>query len=642
MSSGIYYFVNDADFDISKYELAISFSNNFMNNPSGYIYPDIWAINSATGVVSGNSNFFDYSGSGYFDGKTLVKLNKPVNLRDNSTIFLSFEKTRKGDEILLSSLQGNSFQTYSGFCLGVNDANKLYFKYWNNVEGSFTFTYNGFLSDKNLIIVQRNNSILSLGRLNNNTFEFDTENFLIKNNVFINSDDFLLGGANIKPPWLNNEVRNFSGFIDNIYLIQDYPSFYNNLFISGLIYDPKISNLTEISCASTGFLSGSGFSFTGITGYQTEIITTISTGVTGYISVLTGDSYIGITGYRDVFIGISVDNCGISKEIFLKEELTGIINNQYSIDIEQTGFILNTGFLQIELTGLITGLENIFITGERCKEIIIGESIDFLETNFLDKYSYSEISLLKTFDSGKNDNLEIFLEKYYQKNLYYNIDYIYNSLLGNFFDINDQNFELTLFANGQALVSSGYNIVTSGYDEFIVPNLDYIISGNQVETNRYFGEDDFLFYDYFSGNSNIFTLSNYTSGTVLPVLENENSFIFRNGQKLISGIDYEIVTFIFTPVIGLKFNFNITGDDPEIFLIKNNTPIFNSIFNNTEGTTKLLNTFNNGCSQVYYNGIRQKINNNYIENSNFDMISGTFFGPETQEIIYNNTQDFFV
>jgi hypothetical protein len=542
MNSGIYYFLNDVDFDISNFNAAFSFDNQFTSNINNYIYPDAWASNSATGILTGNNSFFNFSGTGFFNGNTLIQLNKPLTFDISSTIFFSYSKQRAGDEILFSSIEGNSFDTYSGFCVGVNDANKLYFKYWNDVEGNFTFTYKNILSDKNLIMVQKNENILTLGRFNNNTFLFDTEDFIIKNNVFLESNTLYLGGSKTKPYWFNPNVKNFSGYIDNFYFIKDFFSFYNQLFVTGLLYEPKISNVFNYECFITGFLSGSGFSVTGVTGSKVELTTTINTGITGYISILTGNIYTGVTGYENILIGISVDNCGVTKDIYLQKELSGIINNQYTIDIPQTGLFVETGFLQIDFTGFITGIVNIFITGEKCYEIISGQKIDFTQKNLLKNYSYSEISLLKSFDSNKNDNIEIYFEPYEEKTLFYNKDYTYNSLLGSFYDIGNNDFQLSLFANGQLLSESGYDLLKSGYDEFIIPNLDYFITGAKVETNRYFGEEDFLFFDYFSGQTNIFYLSNYTSGTILPILGYESSLIFKNGQKLIPGLDYGTFT----------------------------------------------------------------------------------------------------
>ena len=66
-------------------------------------------------------------------------------------------------------------------------------------------------------------------------------------------------------------------------------------------------------------------------------------------------------------------------------------------------------------------------------------------------------------------------------------------------------------------------------------------------------------------------------------------------------------------------------------------------YSRNSGSLRLTGAFNHGCSQVYYNGIKQKINNNYIENSRFDLISGNYIEPnEFQKLIYNNTDDFFV
>ena len=89
-------------------------------------------------------------------------------------------------------------------------------------------------------------------------------------------------------------------------------------------------------------------------------------------------------------------------------------------------------------------------------------------------------------------------------------------------------------------------------------------------------------------------------------------------------------------------NTNVYDNDDKFLLVEFNNNYNRSLNSGTGNTStiKLNDNFNHGCSQIYLNGIRQKINNNYVENSNFDLISGTFYEKQNLNIIYNNTDDF--
>lgn len=581
-------------------------------------------------VMNGFFENFPLIDSGRFDGNTLVKLNKPLTLGDNSTIFFSYSRQRNQDEILFSTIEGNSFETYSGFCVGINDANKLYFKYWNNVEGPFTFTFSEVLANQNLILLEKKSSVITLGKFNNNTLSFTTEDFEIKNNVFIESNNMFLGGTNNKPAWLNQNVNNFSGYMDYFYFINNIPSFYRNFIISGLVYDVSSGFVLTNVCYNTGFLSGSGFFETGITGYQ---VTTFLSGVnqiTGYNIINSGKTYTGITGYQNISLGFFVDNCGNQEEIIFRSGVTGIITENVEYQMPLTGIVFITGYNTTPLIGPISGSQTTFVTGQVCEQILTETTILNPDPR-LDSFSYTEVVLLKDISTG-NDIVEIFTEPYKFENLQYNIDLDYDSLNNNFYvdsSIENPN-NVLLFANGQALARSGFNILQSGYDSLIVPNFDYIISGRNVETNRFFDRTNYLFYDFISGNS----WAIRRTGNIITVPTNNNYWIFKNGQKLIKNRDYILsgpTSITLTLDNGTEENSYIVKEIPDNFIY----------YSGNSGFFRLSGRFNNSCSQVYFNGIKQKINNNYIENSSFDLISGNFSEKLNQNIILDFLEERF-
>jgi hypothetical protein len=264
--------------------------------------------------------------------------------------------------------------------------------------------------------------------------------------------------------------------------------------------------------------------------------------------------------------------------------------------------------------------------------IVTGDILYDVDQEYLSSLSYSQISLLSNIKQNQ-DVIEIYNEPYQNTFLSYNIDLLYDDLNEYYTDnqILDSN-KILLFANGQALFNSGYVLIQDGYDINIIPSADYYITGNIVTTNNGFILNDNLFYDSFTGNFTGFLLTGYSSGNVIPNVNFSNSLVFYNGQKLISGIDYTGSN---------RFNFSINSG--ENYILIKNLPSNTIYTSGSSGTLSLNNKkINNECTEVYLNGIKQKLNNNYVENSFYDLISGNYIEASTNSIIYNNTDDFFV
>ena len=639
--TGIKFFADNLGIEYNKILAAFSFYSGF--NTNNIIYPEIWSgSNSATGylstVVIGGQGFFNFNGTGNFNGSLTMSLRgQNFALTEDSTFFISYQKLRTGSEILLSSATGTNFNNCQGYCLGVNDANKLYLKYWNPVEGPSTFTYSKILSDKNLIVVNRTNSILSIGRYDNNKFSYDLEQFSIFNNAFKNNDSgsLFLGGHSSNINWVDSSSNNFSGFVDKFYFFSGLPFQYCNILTSGLYSIPTgYDGYTETFCYTTGYNFNSGFSYTGITGVFVSGFSSGVSGITGYTTGVSGYSYSGITGYAQNSLGIYVDNCGNSQILYQQVPVSGLISGTYITAIPLTGFTYITGTQEIVLSGIISGFSGIYITGEICDSIfnITGDILYDVNESYLSSLSYSQISLLSNVEQNK-DTVEIYNEPYQNTPLNYNTNLLYDNISSYYTDNNILNSNIILlFANGQALFSSGYTLVQNGYDTVIVPNIDYYVTGNIFITNNNFTINDNLFYDSFGENSSGFLLTGYTSGNIIPNINFSGSSVFYNGQKLVSGKDY---------TGNNRFNFSIDSGNNYILIKKLPSNIIYQ--SGSSGTLNLNNkNLNDGCSQVYLNGIRQKINNNYIENSNYDLISGNYTEPSVNSIIYNNTNDFFV
>jgi hypothetical protein len=634
------YFLESVGYDLGKTAAAFT----FFSGRSNVVFREDWATGSASGFLNTGINvyvtgsFFQYTGTGFFNGSAVMKLSNPYTF-ENDTILLSYEKLRTGDEILLSSATGNSFSTYSGFCVGVSHSNKLYFKYWNSVEGPFTFTAPNVLANKNLVLLNRNEDSFTIGTLNNNSLKFELNNFNIKNNVFVQSSELFLGGMYNNVPWANDRSLNFSGYVDEFYIFKDIPLFYQDYLISGIIYTGvQTQGYNESYCYITGFLTGSGFSTSGVTGFVTTPYTITGTGITGYININTGYySYSGVTGYTNVSRGF-YSYCSNTVQISGAVPVSGRITISGQSLQGLTGLIITTGYNQTLLTGNITGINQVYTTGQICSTFFVstGDPLFFKNNNYLKSLSFSEVSVLSPLNK-QSDIIEVYHDSYLDKTLYYNRDLLFNFaddnfINNNFIESGDNLPSGTLFfLNGQTILDSGFSIQTIGYDSYIIPNIDYYQSGNTVFVDEAIVETDAIFYDYITGDSKILYRTGISSGSQLVGENFINKFVFINGQKLVSG-----ATYTGTNTINLNFP---SGDN---FILIKSVPNFNYYSGNNSTVRLIKQNLNKDSSQVYLNGIKQKLGNNYIENSDFDLFSGDFFENQNNYIIYNNTDDFFV
>jgi hypothetical protein len=499
-------------------------------------------------------NFYVNSGSATFNGENLMSFDRNLSLYRtdprgivfNSTLFLTFEKQRQQNEILVSSLGGTNFSNYSGFCLGINDANKLYFKYWNPIDGQFSYTFPNILANKNSIYLQTQQNEIIVGLLNNNTKSYEIGNFQVFRNTVKDSNNFILGGSNVLPEWLGNNVSNFSGLIDNFYLFRNLSSLDIKNITSGFIYNPiNINGEIIEECFTETALSGSGFFENEITGKLLFEGITGNYEVTGILSGFSGVISTGITGYEAIETQKYIDNCGNEIINYRYDPLTGIIITNVPFKLELTGYVERTGIFEIDLTGLVERFIDIEINTTICNDRLFLTGILEFSTGvkFLSGLSFSEISLISKLDA--EDSLEAICENYTHDNLLFNKTLDYDIFNQNHYYNEDINItgidQIMLFANGQLLINSGFYVQETGYDINIITNLDYAVTGNDIYTNKKFNGTDYLFYDYITGDFRAFkTTGTIKNGETIINLSGDanNKFIFLNGQKIINGIDY--------------------------------------------------------------------------------------------------------
>jgi hypothetical protein len=450
--TGIEFYADYLGIPEENFRIAHSF---YSGNGSSKIYPDHWATGAATGIVNGLGNWSNFFASGrinFTGGNELISFeNGRSDLFDfslsDSTIFISFEKSGFGDNILFSSI-GGSYPYFSGLCVGVNSANKLYLKYWDSVnKNSYTFIYKDIIPKKNLFFLNRNESNVSIGRFNTNSLEFDIQQFDIYQNSIIESDYLYIGGyysnlvglpAKNNYPWAFEGASNFNGYIDKFYFIYDMPSFYINDIGRSLFLNPTGQpGYYEENCFITGNLVDSGYFTTGVTGIYVSGYVDISTGVTGYRNLKSGWSKYGFTGFYDDIVGSYYDSCGRSHNITQSVSGFGYITGYDVIKLPLTGYIYTSGSLDIPLTGDIWNPTGIWVSGEICDDTFIptGDIQFKIDSGYLNSLSYDKVSIINTDLLSLNtvgSPIDIFFEPSQYKKLNYNnqTTYVANNIYG--------------------------------------------------------------------------------------------------------------------------------------------------------------------------------------------------------------------
>lgn len=396
-----------------------------------------------------------------------------------------------------------------------------------------------------------------------------------------------------------------------------------------------------------------------VTGYLTSGLAATASGITGYVAVslnpfvTTGDPDVfamtalsgisGITRYESVFTG----------PLYETVYTTGFVASSILTEYNQPFYFTYTG----DVTGNVrythkgsytnNGSDKILVIQDLNYSGSIGQPTPFrvIKTSHLDYgYDYGDsdwdYDFVKTF---KSDGVTltnpwptgVILELVHQNfsGLYdFNNTSILDYSSGDFrSDFVKTTGDLSLYINGVNLCSGefrdlplltedGYPILTES-GEFIY--LDYL-AAQYIYSGRYFlsfltwdREDTSLFDSFTSGALRRYfevesDLDLY-SGSTKPSIGNEYWFV--NGQKLISGLEY-------------------TQSGSTITLLTNQlSGIGGILYSSAPGSGSVTNTYRTGISisgsnfpvrssQVYLNGIRQIINEDYVEVGSGDLLYG--------------------
>jgi hypothetical protein len=561
-------------------------------------------------ILPALNNFWLNSGYGYINNN-YVKVhntNNLINFEDFSFICV-YENISTTGATLLSTVSKNSIQYYNefgvpynsivnaGFEFGFTANNRLFFEFFDS-DGPKVFISNFDLANKSSIFLNITNGNVSFGYYNfpeetlvSNSFNFNSQFIFNPTGLFIGKNPLSINNYNYN--------KQFGGYLEQVIMCS--PKIYqyeieniNKSFISS--YIPRSEFFNQIFLTGiTGFTTGSLGEEIALTGYLYEV-----TGyTTGIIEINTGV----ITGFELEPTGIYQDEFGNFETGYAELALFG--------DIPVTGFIPLTGISSIIESGIID--ENI--------------SENF---NLILKYGKNNINILS--DITNQDSVEIqSITGNYDVKRYKNLESFYDNINKNYIfnDIKstEVNAPFIIFANG-LLTTSGTGIqIGTVYSSNVL-----ITGGDYIETEKgeflFFGFDDThsIFGDLITGNILVENNFSENNSGILNGLNINNYNIFLNGQKRLSTIfDNTTENYIQTSVISGKLILVYKNYDESI-------TGFASIYN--------INNFFTNYSQVYKNGIRQRLNFDYIENGNFTLNNGRAILDIKNNSVYNNDRLF--
>lgn len=312
-----------------------NFLDNNVNKLNGNVLP---------GIALGDENpsLGTSNGTGYFNGNDAVYI-APDFQSEDWTVFLNFSgcNFHSGDKTTIILSSANSSFPTSGFNLGINNSQRLYFEYYNPSEGINKCVHSEELNDKNLI---------SISKLDDN-LTISTHNFLDSTNPL---SSFRVSGYSGCKDWC---LGGFSGLgtSDPKY------KYFSGYFDDFLLFSRGLTN-TQTSLLSEAFFM-TGYSEEGtvnVTGFRNEI-----TGVEINFSGITGS---GITGHVDTFIE-TVNG----EDVYLRSGISGVLTGGQSTTY-LTG--ANVAFEQTVTTGQQKLFDMDYALTYAERNVVIGKSVN--------------------------------------------------------------------------------------------------------------------------------------------------------------------------------------------------------------------------------------------------------------------------
>lgn len=308
-------------------------------------------------------------------------------------------------------------------------------------------------------------------------------------------------------------------------------------------------------------------------GFNTQTI--CSTGITGYQAIVVMTT--GVTGY------------GITP---LGDEGQGFYTGAFP-----------TNAVYGALTGIISsGLYYSGIAGTVCN-VITGSQYDLLQylTGYASSFNMQKVQLFDYVENSDIIKVETSRTPFYD---------IFNKAglrqySGYLIDPSYTTGQIDLFYNGVAQGTTGWSI--SGSYLYIIGSAN----------------SDWATFDLKVGNKTSFFV---TGGFTGFAFNYSGQDIFLNGVNLISGRDFVVTAGtlnLFGPATGFD---GIIFEYPIVLAyVTGSRAVFTGA------------PFQRGTSNIYFNGIRQIFDSQYVEGATFDLLSGNQFNPAQTDLVYDNT-----
>ncbi len=308
--TGINYFYNQ----IAGTTDAMQVFYTFDDNAGSIIHNNTSGISGYSGILSSVGNFWSIPNTGNCTGQNIRITDASGLFSNNWTKTFVTKKVNTKDVILFSNLTGQS-----GYSIGLNNANKLYFQTIND-NIPYIYTSQNTISSQNVLTVSKVNNNIQFGYYDLTKQKIEYESFGFNYSV-ARSDNWILAPS-------------YTGYLDYfIYFNQNIGFNALQSIYSGFFYTPTgVSDIVQF------------ITTTGITGYQSGLLT--QTGITGFVSIASGGGGTGF--YTGLFpnSGVSVPLTGILSQTFFSSGLSG--SSTSGVIVGQTvTYLYNSGYAQL-------------------------------------------------------------------------------------------------------------------------------------------------------------------------------------------------------------------------------------------------------------------------------------------------------
>lgn len=583
----------------SNYEELVPFYCNFSTPEFVNSFLPNSEIISDVSYSPGCSVLSSPSGSGYFDGNSSVSFRYSSDFIDSPnplSFFFIYEKdysSTSSGSVLISSLSSGdpSQDLISGFSIGVNSANKLFYEYYDPIlRKNICYTSPKVLADKNAIWFLSVENGFSFNWYNFGSDSVDSFFSFFQSHKPEPSDRFSIGNLNSNAPaWAQS--GNFKGWFDNF-----------------AVSDAFLDQGAFVSFASGSIYSGY------ITGDFIEFIDSIQvTGrTTGIIPV-----FSGITGYIEIETGMVMDDFGNEYMGTISSGLTGV---EYA-----SGFIDLTGLVQVPV-----------FDNER--------EIFLLDSGMANSFGYFGVNSIIAYDD--NDQYSLLDPK---MGGFLSRKSEFSSMFGGYSSVNFNRVQKAFIRNGlnknriacflNGVFQDSGELTGSKYSPYEISSNDYAYSGGKFYSSGAYNENDLFSIFRFNENLSSFTLDNFShvSGTGNKVLNfNPDFLFFFNGQKISNGVDFSGSG---NNVVFLNNYSLYDGETGKLSVLSGfsgfiekksiGSPVFSSsgLFDQTHA--------------FWLNGVLKNPLNDYILFSRSDLLSGRSSAGRHKDLLFESELDFF-